>query len=414
MLPHLIFLAAAASISTATNLHVSSYSGLITSFSLTKHQNGTYDLKTVGTTNFSAPSPSWLTLDRQSRILYSIDEGINTLNGSLSSYHTSPSGKLTPISRLPTINGGVSSVIFDINRHKKAIAIAHYEGSAFSTFSITRNGSMAPLQNFTFSIPSPGPVTDRQEAPHPHQVIVDPTGEYLLVPDLGADLIRVYRNKPNADSGKLVEQESLKMLPGYGPRHAVFWSPYSRYGNSTIYLYVVHELNNEIVGFAVRYLDKGGLALEEVYKTNSFGGGKFPIGAAVSEISILPSPPTLLLSNRNDSTFSIPSNNPTTSNHTPTPSDSLSTFNLHTNGSFSFIELLPAGGYMPRSIMINKRGNLVAVGLQRPNRVVVLERYRIWGGGWKWKGEVARGEIKAPVGRERGKGGEVTCVVWDE
>ncbi len=68
---------------------------------------------------------------------------------------------------------------------------------------------------------------------------------------------------------------------------------------------------------------------------------------------------------------------------------------------------------MPRTFAINKKGNLVAVGLEKPNRVTILERYKVQGI-WKWGGEVARGLIKAPVGKQRGKGGEVTGVVWDE
>ncbi len=291
MLHSLLMLMAAASSSAAVSLYVSSYSGLITSFSLTKSHNGSYDLKTVGTTNFSAPSPSWLTLDRESHILYSIDEGINSVNGSLSSFRTSSNGNsLMPLSRHPTINGGVSAAIFGRERHQKALAIAHYEGSAFSTFSLVPNGSFVALQKFTFSIPSPGPVAHRQEAPHPHQVIVDPTGEYLLVPDLGADLIRIYYVDPSSTSNKLVEQEALKMKPGSGPRHALFWSPHSRFNNSSVFLHVVNELTNTLEVFAVTYPRMGGLTFREIYTTNSFGGSKPPLRAAVAEIALMVSP----------------------------------------------------------------------------------------------------------------------------
>jgi len=47
------------------------------------------------------------------------------------------------------------------------------------------------------------------EAPHPHHVFTDPTGDFLLVPDLGADLIRI--NRIDRSTGALTEMlEALK------------------------------------------------------------------------------------------------------------------------------------------------------------------------------------------------------------
>lgn len=66
----------------------------------------------------------------------------------------------------------------------------------------------------------PGPVPDRQDVPHLHHTIVDPSGEFIVVPDLGADLLRVY--KLSADSIEWTELPPQKAPAGSGPRHGVF------------------------------------------------------------------------------------------------------------------------------------------------------------------------------------------------
>lgn len=54
------------------------------------------------------------------------------------------------------------------------------------------SGGLEFLQNFPFTLTAPGTNPARQEAPHPHEALVDPTDSFIVVPDLGADLIRVF------------------------------------------------------------------------------------------------------------------------------------------------------------------------------------------------------------------------------
>ncbi len=428
MLRVLVALVAAVSFCTAANIHVGSHSGLITSFNFAKHDDGTYSLDAVGETNFSAPSPGWLTLDDRSHILYSIDQGLNAPNGSLNSFRTSPDGSLTPVSRLPAIIDGLSSTIITLGSQKKALAVAHYDGSAISTWSIYDDGTFEPLQTITFSLDSPGPVEGRQTIAHPHQIVPDPTGKFFLVPDLGADLIRIFKIDNNGESDQLVECEPLKVQAGSGPRHALFWTPveqFTQFRQRNIFLYVDLELTNQIIGYKVTYPEEGKIAFEQLYESSVFGSEAGPAGAFLSEIAILvspythptlplpllvanmpqPNPPTLLLSIRNDKTFNT--------------SDSLSTFSLTPKGELIFLELYPAGGSFPRTISINKAGNLVAVGVEKPAGVVVLEggiadAKNGLGGVWKWNGVVAQARIEDADPVEAGMGGEVTGLVWDE
>jgi 6-phosphogluconolactonase (cycloisomerase 2 family) len=113
-----------------------------------------------------------------------------------------------------------------------------------------------------------------------HQALLDPKGQYLLFPDLGADLVHVYAIEPQTN--KLVTHSPLRSKKGYGPRHAVFWSPNDE--PDSTFLFVIHELANKIVSYAVEYLPAGGLAFQEVDEVSTFGDREIPKTAAASEI----------------------------------------------------------------------------------------------------------------------------------
>lgn len=132
----------------------------------------------------------------------------------------------------------------------------------------------------------PGPVPSRQDAPHPHGVVVDPTGNFVLVPDLGAYLVRIYRI--NAITGHLEEQQPLVVTPGSGPRHAIFWSP-KKSGAAhprNPRFYLVTELDNGVKGYDVSYSSNGTILLSQIYKENTYGGSNPPAGSKAAEISL--------------------------------------------------------------------------------------------------------------------------------
>jgi 6-phosphogluconolactonase (cycloisomerase 2 family) len=102
----------------------------------------------------------------------------------------------------------------------------------------------------------------------------------MLFPDLGVDLVRVYCI--NHTTNTLDEHEPLKSKTGYGPRHAVFWSP--KNASSSTFLFVVHEKSNKIVSYAVTYPAAGGLTFAEIDDVSMFGNNTIPVGAAAAEV----------------------------------------------------------------------------------------------------------------------------------
>ena len=267
----------------SANIHVSDYSGNISSLSLTE-KNGHYSLEKMQQTKECGPNPAWLTIDTHRGILFCTNEGLETTNGSLSSFSIRPDGSLSLIQTEASPSGPVSAVIYgDRNPTEKlAIALAHYAGSAVSTWLLEDDGHFSFSEAWDFTLTQPGPDPERQEASHAHEVLLDPTGNFILVPDLGADLVRVFSFHPT--TLKLKELESLVAAPGSGPRHAAFWSPAD--SNKT-YFYLVAELASEITVYDTTYRPDGnGLAFEEIEHISTYGPLPLPKGNSPAEIYI--------------------------------------------------------------------------------------------------------------------------------
>lgn len=272
-------------LASATTLFVASYAGTITSLSLTE-SGGNFSLKELSVSTECAPNPSWLTLDANRGLLFCLNEGLATVNGSLSSFTINSNGSLNHIQNTTTISGPVSGIIYGEPAGQRAIAMAHYgPTAAVSSFLLNGGGKFSYNQNITFSLSQPGPVPDRQASPHEHEAILDPTGQYILVPDLGADLVRVFRYNEDL---QLQELSPLKTAPGDGPRHAAFYNPYGvACENCTTFLYVANELGATVKGYSVTYVtDAGGLEFKEVFSSPTYGNLTQPQGIAPSEIHV--------------------------------------------------------------------------------------------------------------------------------
>lgn len=376
----------------AVNLFVASYAGDITSLSLLQKADGSYNLSQTSTFNSSTHTPSWLTLNKQNNVLYMVDEAVNNTNGTIVSYKTSHTGKLSEVFRVEDIGGGVGATFFGSG---SALAVPHYTGSALVTYNITSTGHLEQLQLFTYELSGPGTVPNRQDAPHPHEVVLDPTGQYLMINDLGADLVRVYAI---GSGNTITAKTALKAKAGSGPRHGAF--SLDPIAGHYIY-YLAAEIASTVTAYKVSYLaNNGGMSFEiiGVYSTLSPGQAIPPTttgeGTGVAaEIAVSPDGSTLVISNRRDLTF----------NNTKPPSDSMSSFAISPrDGTLSFRQLFPAGGSYPRQFAFNRGGNLVAVGLQQTGSVTILER------------DTCSGTFVKEVASINIAGGEVVCVVWDE
>lgn len=206
----------------------------------------------------------------------------------------------------------------------------------------------------------PGP-NARQNAPHPHAAQLDPTGRYIIIPDLGADLIRIF--SIDAETGSLTACEAGVADPGDGPRHGTWWSPDPESTDGQR-LYTVNELGNSVSAWTVSYPEEEGgcLALKktQTLATYAEGSAAAPNGSKAAEVHV--SGNFLYAANRADETFG-PQN------------DSLVTYSIDaSSGDIKFVEATPAHAWFPRTFSINKAGTLVAVGGQTSSNVAIIAR----------------------------------------
>ncbi|KAK1926862.1 Lactonase, 7-bladed beta-propeller-domain-containing protein [Papiliotrema laurentii] len=122
-------------------------------------------------------------------------------------------------------NGGPAHGKFGLHQLKdgSGVVVANYLGGSAIFFPTTASGALAAESqspNLHFPFPYEGkskPNEERQDTPHPHQIVEGENG-VLYVPDLGSD--RVWLVKRDGDSGLKIEGY-LQAPAGSGPRHAV-------------------------------------------------------------------------------------------------------------------------------------------------------------------------------------------------
>jgi 6-phosphogluconolactonase (cycloisomerase 2 family) len=271
--------------------------------------------------------------------------------------------------------------------------------SALTTFKLPLNNGQ-PIQTLKFTMAQKGP-NSRQDVPHPHQAFTDPTGAFVVVPDLGADLIRIFSIE--ASSGKLTECASAKAPAGAGPRHGTFWAPAglkSRVRRASapagLMLFIANELGNSVSGYTVSYPSGGGclsLALKNTLNPYS-GNATAPKGTKVAEVKTKGN--FLYSANRNDKKFGA-------------QADSISQYTIAADGTLTWTDLTSSYSWYPRTFDINKAGDYVAIGGQTTANVVIVKRNTTTG---KLGPQVANLRIGSTGTPENEDG--VSAVVWDE
>ncbi|CAK7211854.1 hypothetical protein SCUCBS95973_001265 [Sporothrix curviconia] len=383
----------------AVLVYVTSYSGTLTSLNLTLSAAAASSttgprasIQQLAVNWGCAPQASWLTLDKPNGVLYCLDESFGNPNGSLSSYKTSTNGTLTQLKRVGTPAGPVYATIYGAGG--KGLAVAEYQGASFSSY-VKDPSSLALVEQVTWTLPHPGANATRQDTPHPHEVILDPTGRFFLVPDLGSDLVRVFLI--NQTSLAWTPVRPLVTPPGTGPRHASFVIG----DKNQTYMYLTSELANTVTGYEVTYNANSTLSFKQVYVAPSHGAGTVvPAAATAAEVATSPDHRFILVSTRTDSAFNITNFDP--KNTTRLVSDSITTFSVdHSNGNLTLVQLFPAGGQIPRQFCINKAGTLLGVGQQGSGRAVFINR------------DVKSGKLTGFAG-EVDIAGQVTSVIFDE
>ena len=172
--------------------------------------------------------------------------------------------------------------------------------------------------------------------PHAHQVVVDPSGKWVVAVDLGVDSVFVHA----FDAGKLTQHQQLALPAGTGPRHLVF-------EGTTAYL--LAELNSTIT------------ALAWDPKTGTLTAGQV-ISSRAPEATGDNAPAEIAISR--DGQFVYASNR---------GDDTIATFGVE-NGSLVFQAATPTGGSWPRHFALDPEETSLFVANQRAGTVTRLAR----------------------------------------
>jgi 6-phosphogluconolactonase len=266
-------------------------------------------------------TPTWL--ENRNNILYSTNEqngsvaslAINTSNGSLSFINSTNSSGTYPTS-ITVAPGG------------DHILVANYGNGTVAAIEVDKNtgkfGNTTDVQKHNGS----GPVKDRQEGPHAHQIIFDVAGKFVYSADLGAD--KVYQYQFNESTGKLSALETPFVVsdPGDGPRHLAFHP-------NNLYAYLACELSSAVMVFKLQ--PNGNLSrIQKLFTLPPESrANNYP-----AEILVHPSGNFVYVSNRGN--------------------DSISFFQINTaDGTLTLMDIYSVRGAFPRGMILEPVTNIM-------------------------------------------------------
>ncbi len=188
-----------------------------------------------------------------------------------------------------------------------------------------------------------------QASSHPHSVNVDPTGQFVIVCDKGADRIVTYRI--DHSDGKLAPTlpPYITTDPGTGPRHLAFHP-------SLRYLFVCNETNSSVNSYSFD-IQTGNLGfINNLPSTPADYVPKDPSDQFArnnpADIQVHPNGKFVCVSNRGH--------------------NSIATYRIDGNGALSLVGYTPSGGEIPRALCFDPSGELLLAANQRTGNIVAF------------------------------------------
>lgn len=230
-------------------------------------------------------------------------------------------------------------MISDVN---KLLFVANYSSGSLSIYGLDKEGHVTGLIA-TKAYTGSGPNRKRQTAAHIHSAFLNPKENKLFVQDLGSDKIYVY----NIKDRKIEQDGYISAPPGSGPRHLAISA-------DDQFIYVLLELTAEIAVFK----NDPAYRLLQLITINKPGFKGYDCAA---EIRISPDGNFLYATNRGEANV-------------------MSTYAIHKgNGTLLVIDHDDVLGVGPRNFNFSPDGNLVFVGNQHSDEIVVFRRNQFSG-----------------------------------
>lgn len=315
---------------------------------LVRFNSETGALRRVGVVN-AGENPSFLAIHPSGHTLYAVNETTEWDGkpaGGVTAFDIAPTtGELTRLGQQSS-EGGAPCYI-SVDREGRVVLVANYVGGNITVLPIL-DGTLGKATHVVQHA-GRGPNAERQEGPHAHCIVTDPSNRFALAVDLGVDRILVYRLGDDGRSLRHVAGGDAVLEAGAGPRHVAF--------HPTLPLvYVANELDSTVATFRFDST-RGTMTLVGARSTLPAGwtGTNYP-----ADIHIAPSGRHLYLSNRGHNSIALFS----VAEHT---------------GALKLEEHTATEGDWPRNFSLDPTGNWLLVANQRSGSVVVLRRDRSTG-----------------------------------
>jgi 6-phosphogluconolactonase len=299
-------------------------------------------LRLLGVTR-NIENPSYLAIDAERLRLFAVNEVAESdgrPGGSVSAFAIKPSsGELSFINQ--QFSRGGAPCYLTLGAASRYLLVANYLGGNVAVLPIAGDGALGePREVIQHMGSSVHP--ERQEAPHPHSVILDSRNQYAFVPDLGLDRVMQYRF--DRHSGRLAPNQPpwCAAEPGSGPRHMVFHP-------SGKHAYIINELSSTITAYAYD-ADRGALRSLQTVSTLPEG---YSGANTAADLQLTPDGRYLLGSNRGH--------------------DSLAQFAVdRETGTLSIIDSIPTRGQTPRGFAVDATGTFILVANQDSDSIVTF------------------------------------------
>jgi 6-phosphogluconolactonase (cycloisomerase 2 family) len=185
------------------------------------------------TPNTAGNNNSFFEINHALNVLYVANEAGPGVGG-VSSYKMNPDGSLTLLNFVlgPDGNAGPTYVCLDAS--KQYLLTASWVGFYIACIKLNSDGSLGAITDTVNYSGNLGPTATQQLGAHAHMIKPDPTGQYVLVQNLGQDRTYIYTlgngQFGTANNGQFTPgpQPFAQTDAGYGPRHFAF-HPNGRY-----------------------------------------------------------------------------------------------------------------------------------------------------------------------------------------
>lgn len=163
-----------------------------------------------------AVNPSWVVASDDGRFVYA---ALESEEGHVGAWAVTPDLPWRALGEQPT--GGADPCHLALSSDGRWLLAANYSSGSVSVHPVRDDGSLGTRTHLVQHAGVPGPVEDRQDGPHAHEVVFGPDGT-VLVCDLGLDVVIGYAL--DVQDGRLTEVSRSPFPPGTGPRHLVVGS----------------------------------------------------------------------------------------------------------------------------------------------------------------------------------------------